>query len=152
MTRSASIVAKTYVIIIIVIMIIVVITMTTTRSMASLFHWLLCCLCISNILLILSNMVESLGALEVAIMMTMVSMTMMTLEMVSTTMMMLEMVSTTMMTMVIIKVEMPGYLILLPAFFVSSHVFLSTTVLITVAITIERYQVVIKCHFIRIKR
>ena len=142
MTRSASIVAKTYVITIIVIMIIVVITMTTTRSMASLFHWLLCCLCISNILLILSNMVESLGALEVAIMMTMVSMTMMTLEM----------VSTTMMTMVIIKVEMPGYLILLPAFFVSSHVFLSTTVLITVAITIERYQVVIKCHFIRIKR
>ena len=42
-----------------------------------------------------------------------------------------------------IQVEMPGYLILLPAFFVSSHVFLSTTVLITVAITIERYQVVI---------
>ena len=129
-------------IMVVIIMTIVIMIMMTTRSMASLFHWLLCCLCISNILLILSNMVESLGALEVAIMMTMVSMTMMTLEM----------VSTTMMTMVIIKVEMPGYLILLPAFFVSSHVFLSTTVLITVAITIERYQVVIKCHFIRIKR
>ena len=111
-----------------------------TRSMASLFHWLLCCLCISNILLILSNMVESLGALEVAIIIIMNKAIMMA------------MVSTTMMTMVIIKVEMPGYLILLPAFFVSSHVFLSTTVLITVAITIERYQVVIKCHFIRIKR
>ena len=42
--------------------------------MASLFHWLLCCLCISNILLIISNMVESLGALEVLtiIMMTMI--------------------------------------------------------------------------------
>ena len=46
-----------------------------------------------------------------------------------------------------IQVEMPGYLILLPAFFVSSHVFLSTTVLITVAITIERYQVVISITF-----
>ena len=112
------------------------------RSMASLFHWLLCCLCISNILLILSNMVESLGALEVAIII---------IIMVYKAIMM-AMVSTTMMTMVIIKVEVPGYLILLPAFFVSSHVFLSTTVLITVAITIERYQVVIKCHFIRFKR
>ena len=49
--------------------------------------------------------------------------------------------STMVSPMVLIKVEMPGYLILLPAFFVSSHVFLSTTVLITVAITIERYQV-----------
>ena len=130
------------------IIIIVVITMMTTRSMASLFHWLLCCLCISNILLILSNMVESLGALEVAIIIIMNTTIMMT--MVSTTMM--TMVSTRMMTMVITKVEMPGYLILLPAVIVSSHVFLSTTVLITVAITIERYQVVIKCHFIRIKR
>ena len=111
-----------------------------TRSMASLFHWLLCCLCISNILLILSNMVESLGALEVAIIIIMNTTIMMT------------MVSTRMMTMVITKVEMPGYLILLPAVIVSSHVFLSTTVLITVAITIERYQVVIKCCFIRIKR
>ena len=116
--------------------------------MASLFHWLLCCLCISNILLILSNMVESLGALEVAIIIIMNTTIMMT--MVSTTMM--TMVSTRMMTMVITKVEMPGYLILLPAVIVSSHVFLSTTVLITVAITIERYQVVIKCCFIRIKR
>ena len=41
------------------------------------------------------------------------------------------------------QIEVPGYLVLLPVFFVSSHVFLSTTVLITVAITIERYQVVI---------
>ena len=40
-----------------------------------------------------------------------------------------------------LQVELPGYLALLPIFFVSSHVFLSTTVLITVAITIERYQV-----------
>ena len=125
---------------VVIMIIIVIIIMMTTRSMASLFHWLLCCLCISNILLILSNMVESLGALEVAIIIIMNKAIMMA------------MVSTTMMTMVIIKVEMPGYLILLPAFFVSSHVFLSTTVLITVAITIERYQVVIKCHFIRIKR
>ena len=38
---------------------------STLRSMASLFHWLLCSLCISNILLIVSNMLESLGALEV---------------------------------------------------------------------------------------
>ena len=37
----------------------------TPRSMTSLFHWLLCSLCISNILLIVSNMLESLGALEV---------------------------------------------------------------------------------------
>ena len=40
-----------------------------------------------------------------------------------------------------IQVELPGFLVLLPIFFVSSHVFLSITVLITVAITIERYQV-----------
>ena len=42
----------------------IIITMIT-RSMASPFHWLLSCLCISNILLIVSNMLESLGALEV---------------------------------------------------------------------------------------
>ena len=86
--------------------------------MASLFHWLLCCLCISNILLIISNMVESLGALEVILFMI-----------------------TIMMLMIMMQVRMPGYLIIFPAFFVSSHVFLSTTVMITVAITIERYQV-----------
>ena len=66
-------------------------------------------------------------------------------------MVMLMMVSMAMMvsmmiTMVTIQVEMPGYLIFLPAFFVSSHVFLSTTVLITVAITIERYQVIITMY------
>ena len=42
-----------------------IIVMMITRSMASPFHWLLSCLCISNILLIVSNMLESLGALEV---------------------------------------------------------------------------------------
>ena len=42
-----------------------VMKMNFTRSMASPFHWLLSCLCISNILLIVSNMLESLGALEV---------------------------------------------------------------------------------------
>ena len=42
-----------------------IIIMMITRSMASPFHWLLSCLCISNILLIVSNMLESLGALEV---------------------------------------------------------------------------------------
>ena len=124
--------------------------------MASLFHWLLCCLCISNILLIISNMVESLGALEVlAIIMTTMIMIMIMIftdddsvhvdyidngATVMVSMVMLMMVSM-MMTMVKLQVEMPGYLIFLPAFFVSSHVFLSTTVLITVAITIERYQV-----------
>ena len=126
--------------------------------MASLFHWLLCCLCISNILLIISNMVESLGALEVlAIIMTTMIMIMIMIftdddsvhvdnvdngatAMVS--MVMLMMVS----MMMTIQVEMPGYLIFLPAFFVSSHVFLSTTVLITVAITIERYQVIITMY------
>ena len=99
--------------------------------MASLFHWLLCSLCISNILLIVSNMLESLGALQVMWMrMNLDQLRRLALFCANEAQMIQK-----------LQVELPGYLALLPIFFVSSHVFLSTTVLITVAITIERYQV-----------
>ena len=104
---------------------------STLRSMTSLFHWLLCSLCISNILLIVSNMLESLGALEVMWMrMNLEQLRRLALFCANEAQMIQK-----------LQVELPGYLALLPIFFVSSHVFLSTTVLITVAITIERYQV-----------
>ena len=63
-------------IILLLIIINILIVNIIIRSMASLFHWLLCCLCISNILLILSNMVESLGALEVVMLSMMLIMVM----------------------------------------------------------------------------
>ena len=99
--------------------------------MASLFHWLLCSLCIANILFIVSNMLESLGALEVMWMRMNLDQTRRLALFCANEAQMIQK----------LQVELPGYLALLPIFFVSSHVFLSTTVLITVAITIERYQV-----------